>query len=52
MAHSTVIGTYKGKCCDATVYNNNGMLLNRELFDILINSEDYKRAMNHSRGVM
>lgn len=45
--NSTIIGTFRGKCCDAEVYNNNGMLLNRELFNILVNSEDYKRAMQN-----
>lgn len=42
-----IIGTFKGKCCDADVYNNNEMLLDRELFDKLINSEEYKRAMQN-----
>lgn len=45
--NSVVIGTFRGKCCDAEVYNNNGMLLNRDLFNILINSDDYKRAMKN-----
>lgn len=43
--NKNVIGTFRGKCCDAEVYNNNGMLLNRDLFNILVNSDDYKRAM-------
>lgn len=42
-----IIGTFRGKCCDANIYNNNGMLLDRELFNVLINSEDYKRAMKN-----
>ena len=43
----TVIGTFKGKCCDATVSNNNEMFLSRELFENLFNSEEYKRAMEN-----
>lgn len=47
MKNFKIIGTFKGKCCDADVYNNNGMWLNRELFNTLINSEEYKRAMQN-----
>lgn len=43
----TVIGTFTGKCCDATVSNNNDMFLGRELFENLFQSEDYKRAMKN-----
>ena len=45
--YKSVIGTYEGKCCDSEVYNNNGMLLDDELFDILISSEDFQRAMKN-----
>lgn len=47
MKKSKIIGTFRGKCCDAQVYNNNGMLLDQELFNKLVNSEDYKRAMQN-----
>lgn len=43
----TVLGTFTGKCCDAAVFNNNDMKLNRELFENLINSDEYKDAMEH-----
>lgn len=45
--NNAVIGTYKGKCCDAAVVNNNEMKLDRELFEKLIDSEEYKDAMEH-----
>ncbi len=44
---STVLGTFTGKCCDAAVFNNNDMKLNRELFENLIQSDEYKDAMEH-----
>lgn len=44
---STILGTFTGKCCDASVFNNNQMKLNRELFENLIDSEEYKDAMEH-----
>lgn len=44
---STVLGTFTGKCCDAAVVNNNDMKLDRELFEKLIKSEEYKDAMEH-----
>ena len=43
----TVLGTFTGKCCDAAVVNNNDMKLDRELFEKLIDSEEYKDAMEH-----
>ena len=44
---NTILGTFTGKCCDAAVVNNNDMTLNRELFEKLIDSEEYKDAMEH-----
>lgn len=43
----TILGKYTGKCCDADVVNNNGMYLSRELFENLVNSEDYKTAIKN-----
>lgn len=43
----TILGTFTGKCCDAAVVNNNDMKLDRELFEKLIDSEEYKDAMEH-----
>ena len=42
-----VLGTFTGKCCDAAVFNNNDMKLDRELFEKLIDSDEYKDAMEH-----
>lgn len=47
-ANKSVLGTFTGKCCDSNVFNNNDMHLSKELFENLMESEDYKRAMeNH-----
>ncbi len=46
-SESTVLGTFTGKCCDSAVVNNNDMTLNRELFEKLIDSDEYKDAMEH-----
>ena len=43
--NSAVIGSFSGKCCDSTVFNNNDMFLSGELFDKLFESDDYKRAL-------
>lgn len=40
-----IIGTFTGKCCDATVSNNNDMFLGKDLFTNLFNSEEYKRGI-------
>lgn len=45
--NSTILGTFTGKCCDAAVVNNNDMKLDRELFEKLIDSDEYKDAMKH-----
>lgn len=47
MAKSTVIGTFEGKSCDANVMNNNSMHLGKDLFDVLVNSEEYKTAIEN-----
>ena len=44
---SSVLGTFTGKCCDAAVFNNNSMKLNRELFEKLLDSDEYKDAIEH-----
>ena len=45
--NNTILGTFTGKCCDAAVVNNNDMKLDRELFEKLIDSDEYKDAMEH-----
>lgn len=47
MAKSTIIGTFEGKSCDANVMNNNSMHLGKDLFDILVNSEEYQTAIEN-----
>ena len=47
MAKSTIIGTFEGKSCDANVMNNNSMHLGKDLFDVLVNSEEYKTAIEN-----
>ena len=42
---SSILGTFTGKCCDAAVFNNNDMKLNRELFENLFASDEYKDAI-------
>lgn len=46
-SENTVLGTFTGKCCDAAVVNNNDMKLDRELFEKLMASDEYKDAMEH-----
>jgi len=44
----SVLGQYTGKCCDSNVFNNNDMHLSDVLFKNLMESDEYKRAMeNH-----
>lgn len=47
LVNKAILGTYTGKCCDAAVVNNNDMKLDRELFEKLIGSDEYKDAMEH-----
>ena len=42
-----ILGTFSGKCCDAGVVNNNDMKLDRDLFEKLLASEEFKDAMAH-----
>lgn len=44
-SNSSILGTFTGKCCDAAVYNNNDMKINREVFETLMDSEEYKEAI-------
>lgn len=43
--NTSIIGTFSGKSCDATVSNNNDMFLGRDLFTNLFESEEYKRGI-------
>ena len=46
-----VLGTFTGKCCDSNVMNNNDMHLGREVFEKLMDSAEYKRAMQNRHYV-
>ena len=45
LKNSAIIGTWKGKACDAKVVNNNGMFLDEQLFDNILSSEEYKNGI-------
>ena len=47
MANKSVIGQFQGKCCDASVTNNNDMRLGRQLFEKLFASDEYKNAIEY-----
>lgn len=42
-----ILGTFSGKCCDSNVFNNNDMHLGRQVFETLLASEEYQRAMEN-----
>jgi len=46
MKKPTVIGTFSGKCADATVTNENGLDITRPVWETLFNSEIYKNALD------
>lgn len=47
IGNPAILGTFTGKCCDANVFNNNDMHLSREVFETLMASDEYKRAMEN-----
>lgn len=49
--NSSVIGQFTGKCCDSNVFNLNDMHLARQVFETLINSDEYKRAMENKHYI-
>lgn len=49
--NGSILGTYTGKCCDAAVFNNNGMKLDKDLFQNLFESDEYKRAMKYGHYI-
>ena len=50
-SNNSVLGQFTGKCCDANVFNNNDMHLSRELFEKLMESEEYKRAIENGHYI-
>lgn len=46
-----ILGTFTGKCCDAEEVNKNNMLLDRELFEKVKASEEYKDAIKRGHYI-
>ena len=46
-----VLGTFTGKCCDTNVFNNNDWRASREVFEKLMASDEYKRAMEYGHYI-
>lgn len=42
-----ILGQFIGKCCDSEVVNNNGMFLSKELFENLLESDEYKAGIEN-----
>jgi len=51
MGSNVKLGEFVGKCCDASVVNNNDMHLGRKLFENLFASEEYKRALKNGHYI-
>lgn len=43
----SVLGTYEGECADATITNENGLDITREVWENVFSSEIYKKAIEH-----
>lgn len=44
--NSSIIGSYEGECADASITNENGMDITAEVFEVLFNSDEYKKAID------
>lgn len=44
---NVLLGQFTGKCCDSNAVNSNGMYLSEELFNTVLNSEDYKTGIEN-----
>ncbi len=51
LKNPAILGTFTGKCCDAEAINNNNMLLDRELFEKVKASEEYKDAIKRGHYI-
>lgn len=51
LKNPAILGTFTGKCCDAEAVNNNNMLLDRELFEKVKASEEYKDAIKRGHYI-
>lgn len=47
----SILGHYTGKSCDTNVFNNNDMHLGTELFNKVISSEEYQRALKNKHYI-
>lgn len=43
----SILGKFTGKSCEADIHNNNDMNLSSELFDNIVSSDEYKRAIKN-----
>ena len=43
----SILGKFVGKSCEADIHNNNDMNLSSELFDKIVASDEYKRAIKN-----
>lgn len=46
-----ILGKFSGKSCDSNVFNNNDMLLNRELFENVLASDEYKDGIERGHYI-
>lgn len=46
-----ILGKFSGKACDSNVFNNNDMLLNRELFENVLASDEYKDGIERGHYI-
>lgn len=51
LKNRAILGTFTGKCCDSEVYNNNDMKLNRDVFETLMASDEYKDAIERGHYI-
>lgn len=43
----TILGVYEGECADATITNENGLDITREVWENVFDSEDYRKGIEH-----
>ena len=48
---SSILGTFTGKCLDTNVFNNNDWRASRPVFETLMESDEYKRAMEYGHYI-
>ena len=51
MKNKTILGTFSGKCADATVTNLNGMDITRPVWENVFSSEEYKKGIERGHYI-